>query len=251
MPEITDYAPGTPCWVDVTSPDLDATTAFYSQLFGWEAERDPRPEAGGYTMLSLNGRHVAAASPPMQEGIPPVWTTYLATDDVDAAVERARAAGGTLLAEPFDVLEAGRMAVVQDPTGAVFGLWQAGQHHGAQVANEPGSLSWNECVTHDAAAAADFYRAVCGYTVVETTMGGGPYRVLQVDGRSVAGISQTDSAPSHWATTFNVADTDATCARAEQLGARMLAQPTDLPEIGRYATLEDPVGATFGVIQDP
>ena len=142
------------------------------------------------------------------------------------------------------------MAVVQDPTGAVFGLWQAGQHGGAQVANEPGSLSWNECVTSDAAAAADFYRAVCGYAVVVTTMAGVSYRVLQVDGRSVAGISQTDGAP-HWATTFNVADTDATCARAEQLGARVLAQPTDLPEIGRYATLQDPVGATFGVIQDP
>lgn len=251
MPEFTEYAAGIPCWVDVTSPDVDATTAFYSALFGWEAEPDPRPEAGGYTMYTLKGKYVAAASPPQGEGIPPAWTTYIAADDVDAAAARVTEAGGTVLAEPFDVLEAGRMAVAQDPAGAVFGIWQAGQHHGAQLANEAGSLSWNECLTTDAAAAEAFYRAVFDYGVRAMPMGEGePYRVLEVDGRGVAGLSQTTRVP-HWATTFNVADTDATCARAAELGGSVLSEPRDLPGIGRYAALQDPVGAVFGVIRDP
>ncbi len=182
MPEFTEYAPGTPCWVDVTSPDLDRTTTFYGGLFGWQADRDPRPEAGGYTMFSLEGKSVAAASPPPpgQEGIPPHWTTYIASDDVDATAERIRAAGGAVLAEPFDVFDAGRMTVAQDPTGAVFGVWQAGAHHGAELANEHGTMNWNECQTKDAPAADAFYRAVFDYEIDARPMGEEePYRVPQ------------------------------------------------------------------------
>ena len=252
MPEFTEYAPGTPCWVDVTSPDLDATIAFYSGLFGWQGDRDPRPEAGGYTMLSLNGKFVAAASPPQQKRTPASWTTYIASDDVDATAERVKEAGGSVFMEPFDVFDAGRMTVAQDPTGAVFGVWQADKHHGTQLANEPGTLSWNECQTADAAGAERFYRAVFGYGVTPMPMGEGePYRVLEIKGKGVAGVIQTADRPPNWATTFNVADTDASCARAEELGGRVLRQPHDIPTIGRYAVLQDPVGAAFGVIQDP
>ena len=252
MPEFTAYAPGTPCWVDVTSPDLDATIAFYSGLFGWNADRDPRPEAGGYTMFSLNGKHVAAASPPQQEGMPPVWTTYIASDDVDATAARVREAGGTVFTEPFDVFDSGRMTVAQDPTGPVFGIWQAGTHIGAQLANEPGSLSWNECRTPDAAAAEQFYRTVFEYTVTPAQMGEGePYRVLEVGGKGVAGLMQWADGPPSWAMTFNVADTDASCSRAEELGGQVLQQPFDIPGVGRYAELRDPVGAVFGVLQNP
>jgi uncharacterized protein len=252
MPEFTEYATGTPCWVDVTSPDLDATIAFYSGLFGWSAARDPSPEAGGYTMFSLNGKPVAAASPPQQEGTPPSWTTYIAADDVDAAAARVTEAGGTVFAEPFDVFDSGRMTVAQDPTGAVFGVWQANAHIGAELANEPGTLSWNECRSPDAAGAEQFYRAVFGYEIrLMPTGTDDPYRVLEVGGKGVAGLMQRTDGPPHWATTFNVADTDASCARAEELGARVSYQPFDIPEIGRYAELQDPVGAAFGVIQDP
>ena len=252
MPEFTAYETGTPCWVDVTSPDLDATIAFYSGLFGWEADRDPRPEAGGYTMFSLKGKSVAAASPPQQEDTPPYWTTYLASDDVDETAARVREAGGVVFVDPFDVFDAGRMTIAQDPTGAGFGVWQADQHIGAQLANEPGTLSWNECRTPDAAAAEQFYRAVFGYSVTATPMGmDEPYRVLEVGGQGVAGLMQWADGPPNWATTFNVADADASCARAEELGARVLREPFDIPSIGRYAALEDPVGAGFGVIQDP
>ena len=253
MPEITDYAPGTPCWVDVTSAELGRTVSFYSDLFGWDAEQDSRPEAGGYTMFSKDGKQVAAGSPPQQEGMPSFWTTYLASDDVDATAAKVREAGGTLLMEPFDVFGSGRMVVAQDPTGAHFGIWQAGEHHGAQLANEPGSLTWNECQTNDAEVAEKFYRAVFGYEVDTKPMGeGATYRVLKLGDKSVGGIFEftTDMSevPPNWATAFAVADTDATCTKAEELGGNVLVPPLDIPEIGRYAVIQDPVGAVFQVL---
>ncbi len=256
MPEFTEYAPGTPCWVDVTSPELDRTVSFYSDLFGWEAAQDPRPEAGGYTMFSKDGKAVAAGSPPQQEGMPSFWMTYLASDDVDATAGKIREAGGTLMMEPFDVFDSGRMVIVQDPTGAAFGVWQAKEHHGAELANEPGSLTWNECQTNDAEAAETFYRAVFGYEVDRMPMGDtATYRVLKLGDKSVAGIFQftPDMAevPPNWATCFAVADTDATCAKAEELGGKVLVTPMDIPGIGRYAVIQDPVGAVFQVLANP
>ena len=111
MAEFTAYAHGTPCWVDVTSPELDKSIEFYKALFGWEAAQDPRPEAGGYTMFSLNGKAVAAGSPPQQEGMPSFWTTYLASDDVDDTAQKIRDAGGTVMVDPFDVFDSGRMTI--------------------------------------------------------------------------------------------------------------------------------------------
>ena len=148
MPEFTEYAPGTPCWVDVTSPELDRTISFYSELFGWEADQDPRPRGGRlHDVHEGRASRSPAGSPPQQEGMPSHWTTYLASDDVDATAGKVREAGGTVLMDPFDVFDSGRMTVAQDPTGAVFGIWQAGEHPGAQLANEPGSVTWNECQT--------------------------------------------------------------------------------------------------------
>ena len=255
MPEFDEYAPGTPCWVDVTSPDLERSIAFYSELFGWTAEQDPRPEAGGYTMFSKDGKLVAAGSPAQQEGMPSFWSTYLASDDVDATAVKIREAGGTLLMEPFDVLEAGRMVVATDPTGATFGVWQAGEHHGSQLANEPGSFTWNECQSADPAAAAQFYAAVFGLGIDEWELGPGElYRVLKVGEKGVAGLSGLDpqrGAPPNWATVFAVADTDASVTRARELGAELLVPPTDLPDIGRFAVLQDPLGAVFQVLANP
>src|SRR6185436_10751228 len=167
MTEFSSYAHGTPCWVDVTSHELDRTVEFYGGLFGWEAEQDPRPEAGGYTMFTLRGKYVAAASPPQEEGIPAHWTTYIASDDVDDTAAKIRDAGGMLFTEPFDVFDSGRMTVAQDPTGAVFGVWQANEHLGAQLANEPGTLLWNQCQTSDPDRAAAFYQAAFGHEIDE------------------------------------------------------------------------------------
>jgi len=188
--------------------------------------------------------------------MPAYWTTYLASDDVDDTARRIRDAGGTVLADPFDVFDAGRMAVAEDPTGAAFGVWQAGTHIGAQLANEPGTLNWNQCQTNDPGRAAAFYAEVFGYGIDEVDMGGSePFRVLQVDGKGVAGVRehvpQLGDMPPHWSTVFSVADTDETCARAVELGGRVVMEPIDLPDIGRIAVLQGPVGAVFQVIQPP
>ena len=255
MPEFTSYAHGTPCWVDVTSPELDKSIEFYKGLFGWEAHTTPQPEAGGYTMFTLRDKYVAAASPPQQDGMPSYWTTYLASDNVDETATKIRDAGGTVFMDPFDVFDSGRMTVAQDPTGATFGVWQAAKHIGAQLASEPGTLIWNQCQTNDPARAAEFYQAVFGYEIDEMDMGGGqPFRVLKVEGRGIAGVREPvpdmgDVPSSTWSTVFAVADTDETCKRAGELGGAVRMEPFDLPEIGRLAVLEDPVGAVFQVIK--
>ena len=165
MPEFTSYRQGTPCWTDVTSTNLPRAVEFYTGLFGWDAEVAEEPEAGGYTMFKLNGKNVAAGSPPMGDAAASYWTTYIASDDVDATDEKIRGAGGTVLMDPFDVFDAGRMTIATDPSGAHFGVWQANQHIGAQLANDPGTMNWNECQTRDAEAAARFYEAVFGVEV--------------------------------------------------------------------------------------
>ena len=258
MAEFTSYRHGTPCWVDVTSTDMGATNAFYSGLFGWDAE-DLGEEAGGYTMYTLRGKRVAAGSPPPPgaEGAPPHWTTYLASDDVDDTARKVRDAGGTVLMDPFDVFDSGRMTIAQDPTGAVFGVWRAGTHIGAELANEPGTLNWNECQTGDPGGAGAFYAAVFGHGYEERPMteGGPIYGVLLVDGRGVAGVLQLagemKDIPPNWSPVFSVADSDETVAKARELGGTALMPGMDLPEIGRLAVIQDPTGAVFQVLQPP
>lgn len=202
-------------------------------------------------MFTLDDKFVAAGSPPQQEGMPSYWTTYIASDDVGDTAAKIRDAGGTVFMDPFDVFDSGRMTVAQDPTGAVFGVWQAREHIGAQLANEPGTFTWNQCQTNDPARATEFYKAVFGYEVDEMDMGGEqPFRVLKVGGKGVAGVREPTSGgePPHWSTTFAVAGTDEIVARAKELGGTVLMEPLDLPDIGRIAVLQDPAGAAFQVI---
>jgi hypothetical protein len=255
MAEFTSYAHGTPCWTDVTSTDLERTNAFYGSLFGWQAEQAPEPEAGGYTMYTLRGKNVAAASPP-PPGSPQAsyWTTYLASDEVDDTAAKIREAGGTVMMDPFDVFDAGRMTVAQDPTGAAFGVWQANQHIGAQLANEPGALNWNECQTRDPEAAARFYEAVFGVEVEQRPMGSqAAYGVIQVGGRGVAGIftlpPELADVPPNWSPVFTVESADETLRQAGELGGRVLMGPMDIPEVGRLGVIQDPTGAVFQVLQ--
>jgi uncharacterized protein len=251
--QMTAYAAGTPCWVDISSRDFDGTKAFYEGLFGWSALTIPAPEAGGYTMFQLDGKDVAAGMPAQDEQVPTVWSTYIASDDVDETAARIRTAGGTILMEPLDVMDAGRMLFAADPTGANFGVWQAGSHVGSEIANEPGSIVWNELHTADAQRAADFYGAVFGYAFETMDMGDDqPYRMLQLDGRTVAGITPKAGAlrdaPSQWLAYFAVEDTVAAIARAQKLGGGVLSGPSDTP-YGRMAVLRDPAGAVFAVIE--
>ena len=254
MPEVTSYATGQPTWADVTSPDVDGAAQFYSELFGWEAEKDPRPEAGGYTMFTRNGKYVAAASPPPQEGIPPHWTVYLAADDVDAIAARIGDGGGTVMMEPFDVFEAGRMTLAADPAGAIFGVWQAGTHTGSQLRREPGTMNWAEVQTRDKAAAQPFYEQVFGYETETMDMGGaGQYVLLKVDGEPAAGLIEIGpewgDVPSNWSVVFEVEDCDAAVANVQELGGSVIRAPQDLEGVGRFAVVADRWGAVFQVIK--
>jgi predicted enzyme related to lactoylglutathione lyase len=252
VPEVTSYQEGEPSWADVSAPDVAAAAAFYSGLFGWEAQTDPRPEAGGYTMFTRNGKAVAAASPPMGDA-PPHWNVYLAADDVDAVAGRVREAGGNVLMEPFDVLDAGRMAVAADPTGAIFGVWQAGRHHGSELRGEPGTANWAEVQTRDQAAATVFYRQVFGYGVDAMDMGdGGEYTLLKLGERPVAGViaigPEWGPVPPNWSVVFQVADCDAAVATVRELGGSVYREPSNIEGVGRFAVVADPAGAAFQVI---
>jgi predicted enzyme related to lactoylglutathione lyase len=256
VPEVTSYATGQPCWADVTSPDVDAAAAFYGELFGWQADKAPQPEAGGYTMFSKDGKHTAAASPPMPgtEEVPSHWTVYLAADDVDAIANSVRQADGTVMMDPFDVFDSGRMTVAADPAGAVFGIWQAGTHIGSQLKGEPGTMNWAECQTRNREASQPFYEQVFGYEVGTMPMGeGGEYVLFKVNGQSAAGLIQIDEhfppdVPSNWSVVFEVADTDAAVARVQELGGSVVVPPNDIPDVGRFAVVADPWGAVFQVI---
>jgi uncharacterized protein len=254
MPEVSSYATGQPSWADVTSPDVDAAASFYSELFGWEADKAPQPEAGGYTMFSREGKHVAAASPPLQEGIPPHWTVYLAADDVDEIAGRIREAGGNVMMEPFDVFDSGRMTLAADPTGAMFGVWQAANHIGSQLRGEPGTMNWAEVQTRDKAAAQRFYEQVFGYETETMDMGaGGGYVLLKVNGESAAGLIQIGpewgDVPSNWSVVFEVEDCDAAVAKVQELGGSVIREPQDLEGVGRFAVVADRWGAVFQVIK--
>ena len=254
MPEVTAYSNGQPCWADVTSPEVDAAARFYSELFAWEATKDPRPEAGGYTMFARNGKYVAAASPPPQEGVPPHWTVYLATDDADAAADGIRDAGGSVMMAPFDVFVGGRMTVAVDTAGAVFGVWQAGDHPGSQLRREPGTMNWAEVQTRDAAAAQRFYQQVFGYETETMEMGeAAGYVLLKLNGEPIAGLIEIGpdwgDVPSNWSVVFEVEDCDASVAKVKELGGSVIQEPRDLEGVGRFAVVADPWGAAFQVIK--
>ena len=250
MPEITSYEPGTPSWIDHATADLAASNTFYASLFGWEADVQG-PEMGDYTRFLVGGRTVAG-NMPAGEGQPSVWVTYVSVDDAEATVARAREAGATVFVEPMDVSDLGRMAVFADPTGAVLGVWEPGTFIGAELANEPGALVWNELNTRDTSAASAFYTTVFGWEAHDAPMGAMAYTEWHLAGRPVGGmLPMPDTVPSdvpdHWLAYLGVADTDATVAAAERLGATLVAGPTDIPP-GRFAVLTDPDGAAFAVI---
>jgi len=254
MSQRSSYTEGTPCWVDLLTTDVDAAKAFYAKLFSWSFDDMPNPGGGVYSMALFNGETVAAVAPQSPEmvehQVPPMWNTYIAVDDVDAAFAKALAAGGQSMMEPFDVTEAGRMAWVADPTGAAVGLWQAGRHIGATLVNEPNALVWNELVSSDLETALPFYEAVLGITAREMPMGEDTYLVLHVGEGMVGGAMTPQAAgePNHWRVWFAVADTDEAVATTTSAGGALLFGPLDMP-VGRFAVLADPQGAAFTVIK--
>jgi uncharacterized protein len=251
--EYERYENGVPSWVDMGSPDLATAKEFYGALFGWNTPEGPA-EAGGYTVCDINGKTVAGLGPQMNPAFPPAWLTYVNVDSADETIAKVEANGGTVFASPMDVMDAGRMAIFADPSGAVIGLWQPKGHMGAQLVNEPGTYCWSELVTTDLTGSKEFYRAVFGWEAesMGPETGPGGYTEVKVGGKTIAGMMAKPAdlpaeVPSYWGVYFAVADADASAAQAESLGATIHVPPTDIPP-GRFSLLVDPVGAMFSIL---
>lgn len=257
MSERTSYAPGTPCWVDLGTPDVDAAAAFYAQLLGWQVpESENVEQTGGYRRATKDGADVAGVMPLMQEGQPPAWSTYVAVADANATAAAVKEAGGNMLAEPMEVMDLGTMAIFADPTGAVFGIWEPGTFAGAGRVNEPGAFAWNELNTRDPEAAKAFYSAVFGWGARDNDMGEmGTYTEWLVGEDSIGGMLDItgrvpDEVPAHWLAYFAVENTDAALETIKGAGGDVNFGPVDIPA-GRFAVVHDPHGAVFAVIQMP
>jgi len=247
--EIENYEHGRPSWVDLASPDIAASSAFYGGLFGWDTPPGP-PEMGGYVVATVDGKPVAGIGPKMDPNMPTVWTTYVNVDDADATAAAASGAGGQVLVAPMDIPEAGRMAIVADPTGAVIGIWQPNQHRGAQLVNEPSAWVWAQLFTTDLHAAEAFYTKVFGWGV-KSGEGGGPSE-LTVGENTVASMmlkpaEMPADVPPHWHVYFGVSDIDVALARIAELGGTAVFGPVPM-DFGPLATAVDPAGASFSIV---
>jgi len=242
----TPWPAGTPCWVDLQVDDLAKAQAFHEALFG----------LGGYIMCEVQGRPVAGIGPKMgPPETPNAWTTYIASEGADETANKINAAGGMVLAPPFDVMDVGRMAVGVDPGGAVFGIWEAKAHSGMQLANEPGSVTWNENMSRSFEANKAFYNAVFGYTYDDMSSDEFSYATFKTTGDGLGGIGDLGTAapaetPAHWRTYFAVEDTDDAIEAATKLGGQVVAPAWDTP-YGRMAIVCDDQGAIFALMSAP
>jgi predicted enzyme related to lactoylglutathione lyase len=277
MPERDGYIPGVPCWVDTSHPDPDAAVPFYADLFGWEFEDVMPPGSEGkYFIARIRGGDVGAIGS-VQGGAPPMatWNTYVWVDSADDTAAKVADAGGSVLMEPFDVMDSGRMAVFTDPDGAAFCAWQAKEHKGSKIVNEHGSVNFNTLTSRDTAGAKAFYGSVFGWEALEIGPGsemwtlpgygdhlerdspglrenmaemGAPDGFVDVVASFAPMADDQPDVPPHWGVTFAVDDADAIAARATELGGKVVAPPFDAPWV-RMTVIDDPQGATFTASQ--
>ena len=254
MPEFTSYIQGTPSWVELMTPDQKAGAQFYADLFGWEIAESPIDEQNVYLQGTIGEARIAGIMGQLPElaGHPAFWGVYLAVDDVDAVTAKIEPAGGKVEAGPFDVMTAGRMTALQDPTGARVNLWQAKDHVGTGLANEPGTPTWNELVTPDPDTALAFYAEVVGIGRQASQNVGDYITITNVAGDVVGGATKPmmEGQPPHWNVYFAVADADATAAQVAALGGTTIAPNFDVEGVGRMGFYADPQGAIFGIISN-
>jgi predicted enzyme related to lactoylglutathione lyase len=244
MAERTSYAPGTFSWVELVTSDADAAKAFYTEVFGWDYFDNPIGDGMVYSTALVDGKAAGALFASAEQ--PPHWNSYVTVASVDETARRAGELGANVMAEPFDVMDVGRMAVIADPTGAALCLWEPRRHIGAAVVNQPGALTWNDLVSPDPEAAARFYAELFGWTYMDIPDSGG-YRVIRNGERSNGGIPpRHGDAPPAWLPYFGHADADAVHGRIGELGGRALSEPMSIGA-GRIAVLADPQGAAFAV----
>jgi uncharacterized protein len=259
MALIDKHAPGDFCWIELATLDQNAAKNFYGALFGWVANDMPMGPDSFYTIFRLQGRDSAAGYTMLADerelGIPPHWNLYIAAENADIAANRAASLGAKVLAPSFDVLDAGRMAVLEDPTGAVFIVWQAKRNQGIGIAGEPGALCWADLSTGDPARAQKFYSELFGW---EISPGEGKdasgYLHIKNGGRFIGGIQPAEqrnpNAPPHWLIYLNVADVDAAAAKAKELGAAFFVPPMSIEDVGRMAVMADPQGAVSAIFKE-
>jgi hypothetical protein len=254
MAERSEYKPGTFSWVELATTDPDGAKKFYGELFGWETEDSPAGESAVYTMCKLGdgfvGGMMQQGDNEREMGIPPHWNNYVSVEDVDATTEKAGELGATIAAEPFDVMEAGRMAVIQDPTGAFLAFWQPKDHIGATRINETGAFTWNDLNTDDPEKAAEFYGELLGWEFEKVDSDEVDYRIIKNGDRSNGGIMKmgAEGVTPFWLPYFGVEDVEEASEKAKSAGGGHHAGPIDVPP-GRVAILHDPAGAVFAVFE--
>jgi len=252
MGERTSYPAGTFSWSDLQTDDLDRAKSFYADLFGWSYDDIPIGEGAVYSMAKVQGKSVAGLGERQDESIPPHWNVYVTVDDADAVAARAGELGANVIAPPFDVFDAGRMAAFADPQGAILSIWQARQSIGAELVNEVGALTWNDLMSPDIPAASEFYRQLFGWDISEIEGAEGQYWSITNDGRMNGGIMATpEGGHPVWNLYFAVEDVDAAIAKAGELGGRTIAPRMDVPNGTSFAVLSDPSGAVFSVAAGP
>jgi predicted enzyme related to lactoylglutathione lyase len=259
MPRIDKHKPGSFCWIELSTTDQNAAKNFYSSLFGWEVNDMPMGPDDFYTIFKLQAGDVSAACTlrPDQraQGVPPNWLIYVAVDSADAAATRAAQAGGKVLAPAFDVMDVGRMAVLQDPTGATFSVWQAKRHVGITFTDADGTLCWADLSTPDQARAGKFYADLFGWKLSVDTDDDPPSGYLHIQNGEdfIGGIPpaayRDPHTPPHWLPYFQTSNCDATAAKAKQLGAKFYLEPMTMENVGRFGVLADPQGAVFAIFQ--
>jgi len=256
MAEAKTAVANKPAWVDLSTSDAPAAREFYSKLFGWKVEVNPDPQYGGYGMANVGGKQVAGIGPQMSPEAPTAWSVYIGTDDADDLAKKVQTAGGKVIAPPFDVGDQGRMAVFQDPTGAFISAWQPRAMNAGLPSGEPGTFAWAELSSRGVDKAIPFYQKVFGWTPKTSDVGpdSPPYTEFQLGGESIAGGQEMNKmvpaqVPSYWLVYFAVDDSDKAVEQAKGMGAQVHVPPTDIPNIGRFAILDDPQGAGFAVIR--
>ncbi len=247
MPDKSSYQPGEPTWIDLATPDMDTTVAFYTSLLGWEYGGGS-PEHGGYGSFFLGGKHVCGVAPLMAPGMPAVWSCYVSTDDADKTAALVAEHGGTVLAAPMDVGDLGRLCFFTDPAGAAIGVWQPGEMTGAQVVHEEATWTWSELATRDQGVAQPFYRAVFGWEPQTSP----DYTEFQLGGTSVAGCMDMPEGvpaevPSYWMPYFQTADPRAKAEQAGELGGTVVVPHMSFGE-GEFSVVRDPHGSVFGLL---
>ena len=250
LPTRNGYPEGVPSWTDLSSPDVKGAESFYNELFGWDYYNGGTEEMP-YTMATRKGLAAAGIGQAIDPNAPSVWSTYFAVDDADATIERILANGGSMVMDAMDVFDFGRMAFAADPTGAVFGIWQAKDHIGAGIVNEHGALNWNELQTDDLDAALAFYGSVFGHAFETAQTPSGPYTSISVGDRVVAGAmpKPTPEIPNNWGAYFAVDNTPEAIETATSNGGTVTFGPMEVPNVGVFAGLVDPFGAHVTVIQ--